>query len=132
MQESRFQQMLVNLLKNAMEATDERAARPDDDPGWRPRIGLRAYRGEQDKTFVVDVIDNGIGIEPSRFASVFNAGYTTKKNGSGLGLHSAANFVIGSGGSIRPVSDGIGHGATMRVTLRLVEEPKRRAAGGRQ
>ena len=131
-QESRFQQMLVNLLKNAMEATDERAARPDDDPGWRPRIGLRAYRGEQDKTFVVDVIDNGIGIEPSRFASVFNAGYTTKKNGSGLGLHSAANFVIGSGGSIRPVSDGIGHGATMRVTLRLVEEPKRRAAGGGQ
>ncbi len=122
-QESRFQQMLVNLLKNAMEATDERMARPDDDPEWRPGIWLRAYRGEQDKTFVVDVVDNGIGIEPSRFSSVFNAGYTTKKNGSGLGLHSAANFVIGSGGSIRPLSDGVGHGTTMRVTLRLVEEP---------
>ena len=53
---------------------------------------------------------------------MFNAGYTTKKEGSGLGLHSAANFVIGSGGSIRPLSDGIGHGATLRVTLRLVEE----------
>ena len=132
-QESRFQQMLVNLLKNAMEATDERAARPEDDPGWRPRIRLRAYRGEQPKTFVVDVVDNGIGIEPSRFGSVFNAGYTTKKNGSGLGLHSAANFVIGSGGSIRPLSDGIGHGTTMRVTLRLVEEPQRSpAAGGGQ
>ena len=129
-QESRFQQMLVNLLKNAMEATDERAASPEDDPGWRPRISLRAYRGEQAKTFVIDVVDNGIGIEPSRFGSVFNAGYTTKKHGSGLGLHSAANFVIGSGGSIRPLSDGIGHGATMRVTLRLVEEPQRPAAAG--
>ena len=63
---------------------------------------------------------------------MFNAGYTTKKNGSGLGLHSAANFVIGSGGSIRPLSDGIGHGTTMRVTLRLVEEPQRPAAGGGQ
>ena len=132
-QESRFQQMLVNLLKNAMEATDERAARPEADPGWRPRIWLRAYRGEQARTFIVDVVDNGIGIEPSRFGSVFNAGYTTKKNGSGLGLHSAANFVIGSGGRIQPLSDGIGHGTTMRVTLRLVEEPPQPpAAGGGQ
>ena len=130
-QESRFQQMLVNLLKNAMEAADERAARAEDDPGWRPRVRLRAYRAEEDAgTLVVDVADNGIGIEPSRFGFVFNAGYTTKKNGSGLGLHSAANFVIGSGGSIRPLSDGIGHGTTMRVTLRLVEEAQQPPAAG--
>ena len=51
---------------------------------------------------------------------MFNAGYTTKKEGTGLGLHSAANFVIGSGGTIQPFSDGIGHGATLRVTLRLI------------
>ena len=96
-----------------------------------PAAGL-SRRAAQD-VFVVDVVDNGIGIEPSRFGSVFNAGYTTKKNGSGLGLHSAANFVIGSGGSIRPVSDGIGHGTTMRVTLRLVEESRQPpAAGGGQ
>ena len=121
-QESRFQQMLVNLLRNAMEATDERAARGEDDPGWRPGIRVLAYRGEQENTLVIDVSDNGIGIDPSDFNSVFNAGYTTKKEGTGLGLHSAANFVIGSGGSIRPLSDGIGHGATLRVTLRLVKE----------
>ena len=121
-QESRFQQMLVNLLRNAMEATDERAARGEDDPDWRPRIRVLAYRGEQKNTLVIDVSDNGIGIDPSDFGSVFNAGYTTKKEGTGLGLHSAANFVIGSGGSIRPLSDGIGHGATLRVTLRLAKE----------
>ena len=120
-QESRFQQMLVNLLKNAMEAIDERAARLADDPGWRPRIRVLAYRGEQENTLVIDVRDNGIGIDPSRFSSVFNAGYTTKKDGTGLGLHSAANFVIASGGSIRPMSDGIGQGATLRVMLRLVK-----------
>ncbi|MCY4637874.1 MAG: HAMP domain-containing sensor histidine kinase, partial [Acidobacteria bacterium] len=121
-QESRFQQMLVNLLKNAMEATDERAARLEDDPDWRPRIRVLAYRGKQKNTLVIDVGDNGIGIDPSHFSSVFNAGYTTKKDGTGLGLHSAANFVIGSGGSIQPLSDGIGHGTTLRVTLRVVEE----------
>ena len=122
-QESRFQQMLVNLLKNALAATDERAARVED-PRWRPRIRVLACRGEQKDTLVVDVGDNGIGIDPSHFGSLFNAGYTTKKEGTGLGLHSAANFVIGSGGSIQPLSDGIGHGATLRVTLRLVEEPR--------
>ncbi len=122
-QESRFQQMLVNLLKNAMEATDERAARLENDPEWRATIRVLAYRGTEKNTLVIDVADNGIGIDPSHFRSVFNAGYTTKTDGSGLGLHSAANFVIGSGGTIRPLSDGIGHGATLRVTLRLAEEP---------
>ena len=128
-QESRFQQMLVNLLKNSMEALDERAVRLQDDPGWRPGIRVLAYSGEQKDTLVVDVIDNGIGIEPSRFGSLFNAGYTTKKHGSGLGLHSAANFVIASGGSIQPFSDGIGHGATLRTILPVVEgSPPRKGA----
>ena len=117
-QESRFQQMLVNLLKNAMEATDERAARLENDPGWRPAVRVLAHRAERTGFLVIDIIDNGIGIDPSRLRSVFNAGYTTKKNGNGLGLHSAANFVIGSGGTIQALSDGIGHGTTMRVTLR--------------
>ena len=125
-QESRFQQMLVNLVKNAMEAIAERLARLGHPGGsWRPRVSLVAYRTE--RGLVIDVIDNGIGIQPSLLRSVFNAGYTTKKNGTGLGLHSAANFVIGSGGSIQPLSGGIGHGTTMRVTLRLpelAEEPK--------
>ena len=121
-QESRLQQMLVNLLKNAMEATDERRARLDDDPDWRPAIRVLAFRGERKNTLVIDVTDNGIGIEPTEFSSMFNAGYTTKREGTGLGLHSAANFAIGSGGTIQPFSDGIGHGATLRVTLRLAGE----------
>ena len=124
-QESRLQQMLVNLLKNAMEATDERRARLDDNPDWRPAIRVLARRGEQENTLVIDVTDNGIGIEPTEFGSMFNAGYTTKKEGTGLGLHSAANFAIGSGGTIQPFSDGIGHGATLRVTLRLAREQGR-------
>ena len=126
-QESRFLQMLVNLVKNAMEAIAERLTRLGDPGGdWRPTVRLEAYRTA--RGLVIDVIDNGIGIESARLRSVFNAGYTTKRDGTGLGLHSAANFVIGSGGSIQPLSDGIGHGTTMRVTLRLpelAEEPKR-------
>ena len=119
-QEGRFQQLLVNLLMNALEATDERAARLGTD-GWRPRIRLSAYRASEEGMLTIDVIDNGIGLDAAQLPSLFAAGYTTKKDGTGLGLHSAANFVIGTGGSIRPLSDGIGRGTTMRVTLRLSE-----------
>ena len=63
--------------------------------------------------------DNGIGVEPKDHKLVFAAGYTTKKSGSGLGLHSTANFVIGSGGQVHMLSDGIGQGTTMRIMLRL-------------
>ncbi len=123
-QESRFQQMLVNLLKNSMEAIDERAAQEQDDPRWRPGIRVLAYPGARNNALVVDVVDTGIGIEPSRFGSLFNAGYTTKSHGTGLGLHSAANFAIASGGSIQPFSDGIGHGATLRVVLPVGGRPR--------
>ena len=118
-QESRFHQMLVNLLKNAVESMDELAAGPAAARGRRPCVRVAAYRAEG--VLVIDVIDNGIGIDASQFRAMFNAGYTSKATGRGLGLHSAANFVIAAGGSIQPLSAGIGHGATMRVKLRLAE-----------
>ena len=126
--ESRFQQMLVNLFRNAMEAIDERAARAGFDGGETPRIRVEAYVGSAH--LVIDVIDNGIGASADQLRSMFTAGYTTKEFGSGLGLHSAANFVIGAGGSIRGLSEGVGRGATLRVTLRLSEPPADPGGGG--
>ena len=114
-QESRFHQMLVNLIKNAMEAIDE--LEQSSGLEAEPRIQIRAYL--QEDFLVLDVIDNGIGIEEKRARIIFNAGYTTKLGGSGLGLHSIANFIIGSGGRIHPVSAGPGKGTTMRIKMRL-------------
>ncbi len=115
--ESRFHQMLVNLVRNAMEALDERAAAGGfEGAGQEPWIRIASWL---DPEFVViDVSDNGVGIDPGRRRSIFSAGYTTKESGSGLGLHSAANFVIGQGGRITPLSAGVGQGATLRVMLR--------------
>ena len=109
-QESKFHQMVINLIKNAMEAIEDGGVR-------HPQIRIRA-RVEGD-LLLLDVADNGIGLEPESLQRIFSPGYTTKTNGSGLGLHSAANYVIGTGGNIRPYSDGIGHGTTIRVQLRL-------------
>ena len=122
--ESQFHQMMVNLIKNSMEAIDQLAAsgRLEEEP----HIQVRAYA---DADFInIDVIDNGIGTTEKDTRAFFAAGYTTKETGTGLGLHSAANFVIGSGGQIRLLSDGIGKGTTAQVRLRAL--PPLPAAGG--
>ena len=113
-QESQFQQMLVNLLKNSIEAIDEMVQ--SGGLNEKPRIEVKAYISED--FLCIDVTDNGIGIEQKNSRLIFNAGYTTKESGTGLGLHSSANFVIGSGGQIHSLSEGIGKGATIRIMLR--------------
>ncbi len=117
-QESKFHQMLINLVKNSIEAIDELANR---DGGFAAEPCIRIVAYVEGDHLALDVIDNGIGVEPEFLKEVFAAGYTTKKSGSGLGLHSAANYVIGSGGHVMALSRGIGQGTTMRVMLRLPE-----------
>ena len=114
-QESQFHQMLINLIKNSIEAIDELIQ--SGGLNETPRIHIRTYINED--FYCLEVIDNGIGIKQENSKMIFAAGYTTKQLGSGLGLHSVANFVIASGGQIQPLSEGIGKGTTMRVMLRL-------------
>ena len=113
--ESKFNQLLVNTVKNAIEAVHELAE--SDGLEKMPRIRIRAYVSGKD--LVIDVVDNGIGIEKNRNRKIFYPGYTTKTHGFGLGLHSAANYVIGTGGSIEALSEGHGQGTTIRVRFRL-------------
>ena len=113
-QESQFHQVLVNLIKNAIEAIDELMKLREHYEA--PRIQIRAYI---DGDFLsLDVTDNGIGIALEDLNKIFSAGFTTKEGGSGLGLHSSANFVISSGGKIQAFSEGIGKGTTIRILLR--------------
>ena len=114
-QESQFHQMLVNLIKNSVEAIDELAVSIGF--GEPPFIKIRCY--VKLNSFILEVTDNGIGIEKDKFTIIFGGDYTTKESGSGLGLHSIANFVDGLNGKIYPLSEGIGKGATMRAILPL-------------
>ena len=116
-QESQFHQVLVNLIKNAVEAIDELAQSGEGNNNEAPRIEIRSHI--QDDFLSIDITDNGIGIEAENLQRIFSAGFTSKEHGSGLGLHSSANFVIGSGGEIQACSNGKGSGATIRIILRL-------------
>ncbi len=114
-QESNFHQMMINLIKNSIEAINELAAAGGLNAP--PRIHIRVYaRGN---ILTLEVEDNGIGIDIENTRRIFASGYTTKESGSGLGLYSVANFVLSSGGQIRAMSDGIGKGAIIRIKLNL-------------
>ena len=115
-QESQFHQLMVNVIKNAVQAVLELAG--SDGFKEEPQVRIRAsFEGE---FLSIEVSDNGIGFVGRDTRKFFAAGYTTKESGTGLGLHSAANFVVGSGGRIDLSSDGIGKGATVRIMLRFV------------
>ena len=117
-QENSFNQMLVNLLKNAMEAIDA-LVRLEPDVEHADRC-IRVFACVREECLAIDVIDSGVGIAPEHTRDIFRAGYTTKTGGTGLGLHSTAIFVTGSGGRIEALSEGVGRGATLKVTLPLI------------
>jgi two-component system nitrogen regulation sensor histidine kinase NtrY len=70
------EQVLINLLRNAVEALTSRPA---------PRIELHAARDERGSV-LLQVIDNGPGIAPEHLDSIFVPFFTTKRNGTGVGL----------------------------------------------
>ena len=68
---------------------------------------------------VISVIDTGVGIPAENLDRIFNHGFTTRPDGHGFGLHSAALAAKELGGSLRAESAGPGKGATFTLTLPL-------------
>lgn len=77
---TRFRQLIINLLSNAIEAYPE--------PGKRTKQRKVILHIEQlfDATIVIGVTDWGIGIKPSQKAKVFEPFYSKKAEGTGIGL----------------------------------------------
>jgi PAS domain S-box-containing protein len=100
----RIQEVFVNLLKNAYEAT--------------PRGRVRIRLDDLDSLVAVSVSDTGSGIPPEVQQRLFEAFFTTKKKGegTGLGLAISRNFVASHGGDITVASEP-GKGSTFTVVL---------------
>lgn len=101
-------QILINLLSNAKYALE-------DVPREERTITVRVYADGPDA--VVEVEDNGQGIDPGNLIQIFTLGFTTREDGHGFGLHTSALAAAELGGSLKAHSDGPGKGA--RFTLRL-------------
>ena len=108
-------QVFVNLVLNGLRSIDERTEQ-DGEPGT---LTIRSSLG--DGEVCVEVIDDGVGIEPGMLDELFEPGFTTRggRVASGLGLAIARSIVSDHGGRLEARSDGLGSGATFRVWLPL-------------
>ncbi|GLK63804.1 MULTISPECIES: PAS domain-containing sensor histidine kinase [Paracoccus] len=107
-----IQQVVMNLVQNALDAVSETAA---------PQIALRIMREEG--RGVLDIHDNGPGIDEATAAMIFDPFFTTKPvgKGTGLGLSISLKIAEDHGGrlSYSPASGG---GALFRLELPLAGE----------
>jgi signal transduction histidine kinase len=115
--EKQLKQALLNLLLNAQEAVEK------EEKVIRVTTGVRAGRP------FMRIRDNGRGISPSDRRHIFRLFFTTRKNGSGLGLPIVRQIVRQHGGTIY-VRSREGKGTTMTVAL-LFEEQFRAMFPGR-
>lgn len=86
---SLFEQVLINLLKNAAEATEGQSQR---------RVQLVAQ--SIDEQVCLDIIDNGNGISEHAAASIFVPFFTTKTTGTGIGLPLARSLMLSQNGNL--------------------------------
>ncbi len=108
---TQIQQVLVNLIKNALQAMTRGGT-------------LTLQTGEGADGVWVSVADTGGGIPQEQINRIFEPFYTTKKKGTGLGLMIVQRIVRAHGGRIELESQ-VGRGTTFRVWLPLHERKPR-------
>ncbi|MBD3382406.1 MAG: GAF domain-containing protein [candidate division Zixibacteria bacterium] len=84
-----IQQVLINGIYNSMEAINGAGIE-------NGRIKIRAYNrvaGDQAETVVMEIVDNGPGIEVKHKDRIFEQGFTTKESGHGLGLGNCRRII---------------------------------------
>src|SRR6266478_4827003 len=86
-----LQQVLMNLMINGIEAMK-------DEDGPR-ELAIRSQRAENEQ-LLVSVSDTGIGLPPQRTDQIFNAFFTTKPHGTGMGLRISRSIVESHGGRL--------------------------------
>jgi C4-dicarboxylate-specific signal transduction histidine kinase len=109
-----LQQVVLNLVLNAIEATR--------DIEGRARQVWVSSRYEGGKEVHVEVRDSGVGLAPDSRARIFEAFYTTKQSGLGMGLSVSKSIVEAHGGRIGATPNSP-HGAIVGFRLPLAPAP---------
>lgn len=106
-----IQQVLINLIRNAVEAMRE---------SERRELTVRAWRAEEG-SITVEVADTGPGISPDVASQLFKPFITTKANGMGIGLSISRRIIEAHGGTIETAANEDG-GVTFRFSLPAYED----------
>lgn len=103
---NRMKQVLINLLKNAIEVSEN-----------GQHIWIKTEL-ENKKVLCLSVTDEGRGLSEHQIEQIFVPFFTTKRNGTGLGLPFVLKTVEDHGGSVR-ISSKLGEGTTFQLLLPL-------------
>jgi PAS domain S-box-containing protein len=101
----RLRQVFANVMKNAVEAAERR-------PGASVAVSL--YRRQS--AAVVEIADNGVGIEAEHRDRIFLPFFTTKPTGTGLGMAIVKKIMDLHGGEIE-IDSAPGRGTTVRLVI---------------
>ena len=110
MDRDKINQVLLNLYLNGLQAMERSTSRKE--------LKVSVHRPEGDGMLVIEVRDTGRGIPPEDLDKVIDPYFTTKPEGTGLGLALAYKIIDEHKGTIRFVSNE-GKGTTVSVTLPL-------------
>jgi PAS domain S-box-containing protein len=102
-----LQQVLMNLMLNGIEAISEGKA--------EGQLTIRSQRNPEDLV-LISVSDTGIGLPPDRAEKVFDAFFTTKPQGTGMGLSLSRSIIEAHGGRLWATGNP-DRGATFQFTL---------------
>jgi C4-dicarboxylate-specific signal transduction histidine kinase len=102
-----LQQVLMNLMLNGIEAMQDTKTE-----GQLTIKSLMAERGQ----LLISVTDTGVGVPGEQADQIFNAFFTTKAQGTGMGLSISRSIIESHGGRLWATSNS-GRGATFNFTL---------------
>jgi signal transduction histidine kinase len=105
---TRLMQVILNILKNSMEAIDMTVAEKD--------ISVRLMVA--DGLLTLQIRDNGCGFDAATGQRLFDRGFTTKSSGTGLGLHNCRSIIESHAGDISISSEGRGKGSLTTIRFK--------------
>lgn len=108
-----LQQVLLNLIRNAVDAMRDIDHR-------RRELAITTAKADADRV-IIAVQDSGPGIDPTKLDRIFEAFYTTKPDGLGIGLSICRTIIEGHGGKLWADTAHRG-GAIFQFTLPIVED----------
>jgi signal transduction histidine kinase len=103
-----IQQVILNLVRNAADAMSKIS--------YRPRVLTVKSEIQPPNDVLISIADSGSGIDPKDIDHIFDAFFTTKSNGMGMGLSICKSIIEDHGGRLWAVPN-MKHGSVFNISL---------------
>jgi len=103
-----LQQVILNLIRNAADAMSK--------VSYRPRVLTVKSETQPPNDVLISIADSGTGIDPKDIEHIFEAFFTTKSNGMGMGLSICKSIIEDHSGRLW-ASPNLKHGSVFNISL---------------